>query len=371
MGSTLIGLGLYNTLSLSEEPSSTPTAGQKWDEWKQSMMTNYDNRIREFSSPEKVFSVFASVSKNGMMYMTIDDFLKALIPHQHYVDPNKKKESTSRPRTMPAAFKMADQDEDGLISFEEYLFFVTLLSIPEQSVKVAFRMMDVNDDGTVDQNEFVRMMTFLRAASPHGQQVRSHTSGVAQGWLSHYFGENSSKGLTLEAFTKFLTQLKSDVLRMEYDMYVSQEKGFISQRDFGMLLVSYAHARDLPQYIARAAALDSTPINLFNFDQFQNFNLLLEHMSEVETAMQLYQLNGRPFRKQDLLHLAKIICKSNINQQVIDTIMLVFDKNNDGTLDLDEFVTVCKRRQVRGLNDPRDAGILRRINNVWQCIREG
>jgi hypothetical protein len=30
-------------------------------------MTNYENRIRSFSSPEKVFSVFASVSKNGHM----------------------------------------------------------------------------------------------------------------------------------------------------------------------------------------------------------------------------------------------------------------------------------------------------------------
>jgi len=371
--SSLLALCLSPSQSFSDSEAtagkeSTPQLSTKWNEWKQSMMTNYESRIREFSSPEKIFSVFASASKNGRMYMTIDDFIRALIPHQHnFENTHQQKRSPAR---LPAAFKIADQDGDGLISFEEYLFFVTLLSIPEQSFKVAFRMMDINDDGQVDQSEFVKMMTFLRATSPHAQQVRTHTNGLAQGWLAHYFGENSSKGLTIDAFSKFLQQLKSDVLRMEFNMYDTQEKGYLSQRDFGMLLVSYAHARDLPQYFQRAAALEDTPIKLFNFEQFQNFNLLLEHLSEVETAMQLYQLNGRAFRKNDLFQLSKIICGSNLNQQVIDTVMLIFDKNADGTLDADEFVTVLRRRQARGLSEQRDTGVLRTVNHIWKCLKD-
>lgn len=124
------------------------------------MMTNYEGRIREFSSPEKVFSVFASVSKDGhnciintiisriIMYilsklfftiyipfsfiaffnayalnlqdMTVDDFIKAVIPVEHDKAVTEKKAGKKR-KTLPGAFKLADQNGDGLISFEEYL----------------------------------------------------------------------------------------------------------------------------------------------------------------------------------------------------------------------------------------------------------
>ncbi len=67
--------------------------------------------------------------------MTIDDFMRVLIPQQASGEaPRKVKE-------IPAAFKIADQNNDGLISFEEYLFFVTLLSIPETSFKVKISLL--------------------------------------------------------------------------------------------------------------------------------------------------------------------------------------------------------------------------------------
>lgn len=53
---------------------------------------------------------------------------------------------------------------------------------------------------------------------------------LAQGWLAHYFGEGGSKPLTFETFSKFLQQLKSDVLRLEFNIYDTQEAGYISQR---------------------------------------------------------------------------------------------------------------------------------------------
>ena len=63
----------------------------------------------------------------------MDDFIRALVPHQYHFEPKSQKNKT---KTLPAAFKIADQNGDGLLSFQEYLFFVTLLSIPEKSFKV-------------------------------------------------------------------------------------------------------------------------------------------------------------------------------------------------------------------------------------------
>ncbi|RYQ98510.1 hypothetical protein Ahy_B07g086240 isoform C [Arachis hypogaea] len=40
-----------------------------------------------------------------------------------------------------------DTNNDGVISFPEYIFFVTLLSVPESSFTVAFKMFDLNNNG--------------------------------------------------------------------------------------------------------------------------------------------------------------------------------------------------------------------------------
>lgn len=41
---------------------------------------NYENRLRELSSPEKVFEYFASVQRDGEWFMTPDDFFRAITP---------------------------------------------------------------------------------------------------------------------------------------------------------------------------------------------------------------------------------------------------------------------------------------------------
>jgi len=45
-------------------------------------MRNYEDRIRHFSNPDKVFHYFASVSRGGKKYMTADDFLRSLFHHE-------------------------------------------------------------------------------------------------------------------------------------------------------------------------------------------------------------------------------------------------------------------------------------------------
>ena len=53
--------------------------------------------------------------------MTVDDFIRALIPYEHSALLAQKHGSSKHDyKALPAAFKIADQNQDGLISFEEY-----------------------------------------------------------------------------------------------------------------------------------------------------------------------------------------------------------------------------------------------------------
>lgn len=38
----------------------------------------YENKIRRYSPPEKIFDVFATIYENGRLYMTVKDLLKAI-----------------------------------------------------------------------------------------------------------------------------------------------------------------------------------------------------------------------------------------------------------------------------------------------------
>lgn len=60
----------------------------------------YENRMRAFSTPDKIFRYFATVrilmaDNNTEVYMTPDDFLRAITPGMKQPDgnpPNKKTE---------------------------------------------------------------------------------------------------------------------------------------------------------------------------------------------------------------------------------------------------------------------------------------
>ncbi|KAJ8517992.1 hypothetical protein ON010_g18258 [Phytophthora cinnamomi] len=51
-------------------------------------------------------------------------------------------------------FDLVDADGDGLISYPEYMFFNTLLAIPERQFELAFKMFDTDDNGKLDHREF-------------------------------------------------------------------------------------------------------------------------------------------------------------------------------------------------------------------------
>jgi len=48
----------------------------------------YENRIRRYSPPEKIFDVFATIRQNGQLYMNLHDLLKAICFYNFSVSVN-------------------------------------------------------------------------------------------------------------------------------------------------------------------------------------------------------------------------------------------------------------------------------------------
>jgi len=82
---------------------------------------------------------------------------------------------------------MADTDGDGLISYPEYLFFLTLLATPPEHFAIAFQMFDTDRSGVLDLDEFQAMMDTeamaeVGAIQRQGRRERTVTRVRARRW---------------------------------------------------------------------------------------------------------------------------------------------------------------------------------------------
>ncbi|XP_028783346.1 calcium uptake protein, mitochondrial-like, partial [Neltuma alba] len=191
----------------------------------------YEKRIRLQSPPEKVFEYFASVRTAGSReaFMTPADLMRAVVPvfppsgssrvREGYLPGEKHPGELSCPPSQ--FFMLFDTNNDGLISFPEYIFFVTLLSIPESGFQVAFKMFDLDNNGHIDKQEFNKVMTLMRSQHRQGDVTVVEDGGLFQ----YFFGKDGKDCLNIEKFGQFLRDLHDEILRLEFSHYDYNERG--------------------------------------------------------------------------------------------------------------------------------------------------
>ncbi|KAL6502103.1 hypothetical protein OROGR_027236 [Orobanche gracilis] len=371
--------------------------------YRRKIFFNYEKRIRMRSPPEKVFEYFASIrADDGEVFMTPADLMRALVPvfppseslivRDGYL---RGERTPGELRCPPSQFFMLfDINNDGLISFKEYLFFVTLLSIPESSFSVAFKMFDLDCNGEIDREEFKKVMTLMRA---HNRQGAVHSDGfraghklggsIENGGLLEYFFEDDGKNLLRhDKFVQFLRDLHHEMVRLEFAHYDYKLRGSISAKDFALSVVASADLKHLNKLLDRVDDLDNQP-HLLNIritpEEFLNFAELRRKLQPFSLALFSFgQINGLLTRKDlqraadqeklpwssnvAILMLLFKVCGISLTDNVLDLIFHVFDANRDGNLSPDEFVRVLHKRE-RDIAHPTEAGILSFLSCCWHC----
>uniref|UniRef100_A0A2D4H6J4 Calcium uptake protein 1, mitochondrial n=1 Tax=Micrurus lemniscatus lemniscatus TaxID=129467 RepID=A0A2D4H6J4_MICLE len=136
-----------------------------------------------------IFLQYATVEQSGECYMTPEDFVRrylGLYTEPHY-----------NPKTVDLLAGVADQTKDGLISFQEFLAFESVLCTPDAMFIVAFQLFDKSGNGEV---------TFENVKEIFGQTIIHHH--IPFNWdcefIRLHFGHNRKKHLTYSEFTQFL-----------------------------------------------------------------------------------------------------------------------------------------------------------------------
>ncbi|MQM15644.1 hypothetical protein Taro_048594 [Colocasia esculenta] len=352
------------------------------DAYRRRVFFNYEKRIRMLSPPEKVFEYFASFrTPEGEVFMTPADLMRAVVPVFPPSESNIVREGYLRGERQPGElhcapstfFMLFDTNNDGLISFPEYIFFVTLLSIPESSFAVAFKMFDVDNNGEIEKVEFKKVMTLMRS---YNRQGACHKDGLRFGLktgksvedggiVEYFFGKDGTECLQHDKFVEFLRDLHEEILQLEFRHYDCKSRGTISGKDFALSMVASSEIGHINKLLDRVEQLDNDP-NVkdmrFTFEEFKAFSELRSRLQDLELALFGYgKVNGL-LTKEDFQRAASNVCGIILTDNVVDVIFHVFDVNRDGNLSTEEFLKALHRRE-RDMRQPTSSGIKSRWLN--------
>ncbi|XP_037910646.1 calcium uptake protein 1 homolog, mitochondrial isoform X3 [Hermetia illucens] len=380
------------SISLDAEVSKKRNKKEKVG-FRERKIIEYENRIRQYSTPDKVFRYFATIqvpSPSGDHYevfMTPVDFLTSMTPgmkqpeglgldqYRRY-DPKTVTERLDLHLEKDSIFyKLGSY---GLISFSDYIFLLTVLSTSRRHFEIAFQMFDLNGDGDVDCEEFEMVATLIRQQTSIGSRHRDHANtgntfkGVNSALTTYFFGKDLKNKLTIEKFLEFQHQLQREILSLEFKRKKPDENGFITEADFAELLLAYAgytekkKAKKLKR-VKRKFRDHGTGISR---DDYLDFFHFLNNINDVDTALTFYHIAGASIDQATLKHVAKTVAHVNLSDHVIDVVFTIFDENMDGQLSNREFVAVMKNRLLRGLEKPKDTGFIKLIHSILKCAKE-
>ncbi|CAH1388736.1 unnamed protein product, partial [Nezara viridula] len=274
-------------------------------------------KVVKLTSRERRFLKFASVKYDGQIYMTPKDFLESFI-HEEPIPVRER-------RDLPIKeLEGIRKSTPPLTSGSSHLFRNLQDKEPLSGFRIAFNMFDTDGNERVDKNEFLVMEKIFshawkdkRGLGVAGNMLQVEGSATAdyiddeQGLQRrhnvdttlavHFFGLKGNQDLKYEGFRKFMDDLQTEVLEIEFQEY-AKGKNTISELDFAKILLRYTHlsAEVHEQYLERLLTRVKDSMKGITFEEFKVFCQFLNNLEDFTIAMRMYTLADHPISKADI-----------------------------------------------------------------------
>lgn len=304
----------------------------------------------------EIFNKYATVEKEGVRYMTSDDFIRGYLGI--LASDNANAESV---RLLAG---IVDTSKDGLISFAEFQAFEGLLCVPDALYKTAFQLFDINGNGQVSFDEFCEVM---KKTTLH-QRVPFDMDG---GFIKLYFGKDKKRVINYAEFSQFLHDFHEEYATEAFRRFDKDGSGFISALDFQDIMVSiksHLLTTQVKQNLI-ASAYSGDGGHKVSFPYFMAFNSLLNNM-ELIKRIYLNATNGnrqQEVTKEEFLHSAQMM--SQITPLEVDILFnLCHLLHQTGRIVYNDlqviapeqyFKHITKRlAEIHAVSSPEDRGVL-------------
>ncbi|XP_068091163.1 electrogenic aspartate/glutamate antiporter SLC25A13, mitochondrial isoform X2 [Hyperolius riggenbachi] len=214
-----------------------------------------------------IFLKYASVEKNGDHFMSPLDFVRRYLNLTGDGEPN--------PQTVQLLTGVVDQTKDGLISFQEFVAFESVLCAPDALFMVAFQLFDKTGKGEV---------TFEDVKQVFGQTTIHQR--IPFNWdcefIQLHFGKERKRLLPYAEFTQFLLEIQLEHARQAFVQRDMDHTGTVNAMDFRDIMVTI-RPHVLTPFVEQClvAAAGGTISHQVSFSYFNAFNSLLNNMELI------------------------------------------------------------------------------------------
>ncbi|XP_078279430.1 electrogenic aspartate/glutamate antiporter SLC25A13, mitochondrial [Rhinoraja longicauda] len=214
-----------------------------------------------------IFLKYATVEKNGERLMSSEDFVRRFLNLRNGMEDN--------PETVKLLAGAVNQSKTGLITFQEFFSFESVLRTPDALYRIAFQLFDKNGKGAISFD--------------HIKEIFSQTSihqSIPFNWNSEFvdlhFGKDKKLQLNYPEFTKFILELQKEHARQAFMLKDKDKSGSISVLDFKDIMIT-VRPHMVTQFVEQSLvpAAESTPTHQVTFSYFNSFNSLLNHMELI------------------------------------------------------------------------------------------
>ncbi|XP_063332668.1 calcium uptake protein 3, mitochondrial isoform X3 [Pelmatolapia mariae] len=368
------------------------------------------------SSHEHRFRLFSSVEYEGQLYMTPQNFIESVTmseprskrPWRSLTKQELEKILSDTPPVWRGSSKLfRNLRERGIISYTEYLFLLCILTKPHAGFKIAFNMFDADGNQMVDKREFLVLQEIFRKknekkgrkgdAEKSAQLVLKKDSQefVARSYwdvlrrsasqvlfsdlaeraddsitidttlLVHFFGKKGKAELTFDDFYRFMDNLQTEVLEIEFLTY-SKGMTTISEEDFAKILLRFTNVENISAYLenVRQCIPDEKGIT---FDEFRSFFQFLNNLEDFAIAMQMYNFAARSIGQDEFARAVYVATGLKLTRHLVNTIFKIFDVDHDDQLSYKEFIGIMKDRLHRGA---RGYKAVERATSFRSCLKK-
>lgn len=324
---------------------------------------NSDDQDKTHLQRERRFLNFASVEFDGTIYMTPLDFLDSITEespkqkahrrhlHQSEVEgylrntPSKKKGSSKFFRNLL---------DNGLVSYTEYLFLLSVLTKPRSGFRIAFNMFDVDGDQRIDKKEFLvleQLMANSGLSSPGSTRTEAAKTGdlLSNTTLTvHFFGQKGNDVLNYDDFHRFMENFQTEILELEF-LQFSHGMPTIKEDEFARILLRYTiltkeqHEEYLERLKKRLKHVQG-----ITFPDFKEFCQFLNNLDDFALALRIYTYADHPISEVDFRRAVKACTGQTLGSHLVHVVFQLFDEDGDGQLSQKEFISVMKERLQRG-----------------------
>ncbi|KAL0576709.1 mitochondrial aspartate-glutamate transporter agc1 [Marasmius crinis-equi] len=216
----------------------------------------------------RLFDANAKVIE-GEKYLDQDSFVNAIAPSGDLSKIGRAQ--------FGILFRVADTSKRGLVSWEDFTVFETVLKRPDADYWIAFQYFDVDSSGYISYDEFKNV--FSANIGPDAIPFDFECD-----WVKLYLGKkNGTHVLGYNEFTQLMKGLQGERLRQAFRFLDEDQDGFIRPEQFKRIILEIAGHKLSDAIIDRLPTLCTlTPGQRISYSEVIAFHNVVREMDMVE-----------------------------------------------------------------------------------------